>query len=60
MARIIESFEGSRRIIQLSSDDVISIVREYQQVAHKFRYLKDVRDILENKVFYLPEEKVML
>ena len=55
MARIIESQTGSRRTIKLSTDDVISIVQEYQQLTHKFRYLKDVRDILENKVIYLPE-----
>ena len=53
MARIIES--GSRRIIQLSTDDIISIVQEYQQLTHKFRQLEDIRDILENKVLYIPE-----
>jgi len=55
MARIIETNEGSKRTIQLSTDDVIAIVQEYQQVTNKFRYLKDIRDILENRVFYLPE-----
>ena len=55
MARIIESSMGSRRTIQLSTNDIISIVQEYQQLTQKFRYLEDVRDILENTVMYLPE-----
>ncbi len=55
MARIIESSTGARRTIQLSTDDIISIVQEYQQLTNKFKYLKDIRDILENKVIYLPE-----
>lgn len=55
MARIIEQLNGTRRIIQLSTDDIISIVQEYQQLTAKFRYIEDIRDILENKVLYLPE-----
>ena len=55
MARIIESTTGARHTIQLSTDDIISIVREYQQLTNKFRYLEDIRDILENKVIYIPE-----
>ena len=55
MARIIETATNSRRTIQLSTDDILSIIQEYQQLTHKFRYLNDVRNILENRVFYLPE-----
>ncbi len=55
MARIIESTTNTRRTIQLSTDDIISIVQEYQQLTNKYRYLQEIRDILENKVIYLPE-----
>ena len=55
MARIIDSLTGSRRTIQLTTDDVISIVREYQQLSHKLRDLEDIRDLLENRVIYIPE-----
>lgn len=55
MARIIESTTNTRRTIQLSTDDIISIVQEYQQLTNKYRHLQEIRDILENKVIYLPE-----
>jgi len=55
MARIIESTESKRRIIQLSSDDIISIVQDYQQFVKGARYIDDVRDILENKIVFIPE-----
>lgn len=55
MARIIESPTSQRRTVQLSADDIISVVQEYQQVTKGFRYLEQIRDILENKVFYIPE-----
>ena len=32
MARIIENEAGKRRLIRMSTDDVISVVREYQRV----------------------------
>ena len=54
MARIIES--GKRRIIKLSTDDVISVVREYQQnVCRKSNY-NQTREALEDIVIYLPED----
>ena len=56
MARIIDPTTSGRRTVQLSADDIISIVREYQQLTKGLRYLEDIRDILENKVLYLPEE----
>ncbi|MCR5265196.1 MAG: hypothetical protein K6E29_01215 [Cyanobacteria bacterium RUI128] len=55
MARIIESSTGARRTIQLSTDDIISIVQEYQQLTHSLKHLEEIRDVLENKVIYLPE-----
>lgn len=55
MAKIIETPNCKRRTIRLTTDDIISIVQEYQQLTKGFRYLEDVRDILENKILYLPE-----
>ena len=55
MARIIDSLTGSRRTVQLSADDVISIVREYQQLTHILRDIEDIRDLLQNRVISIPE-----
>ena len=55
MARIIESSTGLRRTIQLTANDIISIVQEYQRLVHGLRELEDIRDILENQVLYIPE-----
>ena len=56
MARIIESENSSRRMIKLSTDDVISVVREYQKnIRNKADYTY-TRDILENIVMYIPED----
>ena len=52
MARIIE---GKRRIIELSTDDVINIVREYQQSVHKSCCYAHTREILDRKKIYIPE-----
>ena len=56
MARIIETTNGSRRTIRLTTDDIIAIVQEYQQLTKGLRYLETIRDSLENKVLYLPED----
>lgn len=55
MARIIESINSKRRTIQLSTDDIISIVQEYQQLTKGCRHVSLVRDILEDKVIFIPE-----
>ena len=55
MAKIITTQNCKRRTIRLSSDDVISIVREYQQMM-KGHSSDIAKDILGNKVFYIPEE----
>ena len=56
MARIIESQSGLRRIIKLSADDVISIVKDYQRIVPRFSNEKDARDYLSDTVIYVPEE----
>lgn len=56
MARIIESTSTGRRIIKLSTDDIISVVKEYQHnVTRNSDYLQ-TRNILEDVVIYLPED----
>ena len=56
MARIIENESGSRRIIKMSSDDIISIVREYQKhVKIRISY-DEIRNQLEDCVIFVPED----
>ena len=55
MAKIIESNKNERRTIRLTTDDIISIVQEYQQITKGLKYLESIRDILSDKVLYLPE-----
>ena len=53
MARIIE---GERRIIKISADDVIAIVRSYQQISKKSCCYEHIRELLEKENIYIPEE----
>ena len=55
MAQIIENKKG-RRSIKLSTDDVISIVREYQNAIQKENTYFEIRNKLTNIDFYLPED----
>jgi hypothetical protein len=56
MARIIESKKNSRRIIKLSTDDIISVVREYQRIVAKQNNYSNTRLLLEDNIIYIPEE----
>lgn len=56
MARIIENINGGRRIIRLSTLDIISIVQEYQQLVYNNRNYSDVQSILNDNVICIPEE----
>ncbi len=57
MARIIEKFEDqNRRIIKLSSDDVINIVREYQRIVKYRGNYEEIRNQLEDSIIFVPEE----
>ncbi len=56
MARIIESQNGGRRIIKMSVDDIISIVREYQTIIPRFSDIADVRNRLSDTVIFIPED----
>ena len=56
MAKIIENIEGKRRIIKLTTDDIICIIREYQSSVKGCSSYKDIRTALENRVFFIPED----
>ena len=56
MARIIENLDGKRRIVKLSTDDVMSIIREYQYASKGCVTSEEIRTALAHKVFFIPEE----
>ncbi len=56
MARIIENEEGKRRLIKMTSDDVINIVREYQKHVKLKRNYDEIRNQLEDCVIFIPED----
>jgi len=56
MARIIDNPLG-RRMIKLSTDDVLAIVSLYQQQCNCRDYTHDeVRKVIDINRFYLPED----
>lgn len=56
MARIIENLDGKRRMIKMSVDDILSVVREYQTKIPRFSSNCEVRDCLSDMVIYIPED----
>jgi len=56
MARIIENSDGGRRIIKLSTIDIISVVQEYQQIVGVGRHHEDVHDVLDDSAIFVPED----
>lgn len=56
MARIIEKESSTRRLIKLSSDDIISIVQDYQRIVPRTASIKDARNYLEDAVIFIPED----
>lgn len=56
MARIIESQVGCRRIIKLSVDDIISVVKDYQSIVPRNSNIEDVRNYLSDRVLFIPED----
>ena len=55
MAKIIEN-ETGRRIVKMSVDDIISVVREYQRIVKNPRTYEAVRMVLSQSLMYIPEE----
>ena len=56
MARIIENESGKRRLIKMNSDDIISIVREYQRYVKYRSSYDEIRNQLQDCVIYVPED----
>lgn len=56
MAKIIENFEGKRRLVKLSTDDVLSIIREYQNSTKGCYSSQEIRSALADRIFFVPEE----
>ena len=53
MARIVE---GKRRIIRLSTDDVLNIVRQYQNITYKSCCYEYTRELIDRSPMFLPED----
>ena len=56
MARILESQNGTRRLIKMSADDIISVVKDYQRIVPRFSSEKDARNFLSDTVIFIPED----
>ena len=56
MARILESQNGTRRLIKMSTDDIISVVKDYQRIVPRFSNEKDARDYLMDAIIFIPED----
>ena len=55
MAKIVEN-EVGRRIIKMSVDDVISVVREYQRIVRNPETYEEIRNALSQTCMFLPED----
>lgn len=55
MATIVENLNG-RRLIRVSTDDVISLVKEYQNIACQTSSYEEIRQKLDRYPLYLPED----
>lgn len=58
MAVIIENALG-RRNIRLNTNDIIDIVREYQNISKGSVSYEEIRTKLNEVEFYLPEEIIL-
>lgn len=56
MARIIESQTGSRRIIKMSVEDILSIVKDYQRIVPRHSRIEDAKNYLSDEVIFIPED----
>lgn len=53
MARIIE---GERRIVKMSVDDILNIVREYQIICRNSCCYEHTRELLSKANLFIPED----
>jgi hypothetical protein len=51
MARIIEN---DRRLVKLSVDDILAVVREYQQITRGSCCYEHTRQLLQKARFFIP------
>ena len=56
MARIIESETGLRRLIKMSTEDIISVVQDYQRIVPRSLTMKEAKNYLDDVVIYIPED----
>ena len=56
MARIIESQNGTRRMIKMSTDDILSVVQDYQRIVPRHSSIVDAREYLSDTVIFIPED----
>ena len=56
MARIIESEFGNRRLVKMSVEDILSIIREYQRIVPRHSSINDARSYLSDTVLFIPED----
>lgn len=55
MAKILENKNG-RRTIKLNTEDIITIVREYQNYTHSCSNYNEIRNKLSTIDMYIPED----
>ncbi len=55
MAFIVENKNG-RRIIRLNTEDIINIVREYQNITCNSYSYSEIREKLNKNELYIPED----
>ncbi len=55
MAKIIENSKG-RRSIRLNTEDIINIVREYQNITSGCQSYENIRRNLNKAEIYIPED----
>jgi len=56
MARIVETKNSKRRLIKMSTDDIISVIKDYQRIVPRFSAEKTARNYLEDTVIFIPED----
>jgi len=56
MARIIEATSNSRRIIKLSTNDILSIVKDYQRIVPRHSNIENAINYLSDTVIFIPED----
>ncbi len=56
MARIIETCDSKRRIIKLSTEDIMSVVQAYQTACVRLYDKDEIRSRLQDTVIFIPED----